>query len=737
MNKAADSGREMASSGGGHKPCMSQRRASFLSLLGVVGLAALAAGCSSEPEYPFSFEGVESASLQRAKSCADLEKMLKTDASVRMNRYIDLQISSIRYWEAQDDDFNMFGGDRALNEGDGSVGAGGPTAGAEDAAAPPAHSETNTQIEGVDEADIVKTDGNNIYVLHGAALTVVKSFPIADLGVSASIAIEGQPFEMFIDGTKAVVYSTVNGENVYTQAGKPLPNRDGGGAGADCFDCGGYYGSPITKITVLDITAPVAPTVLAEHFVEGSYVSARRIGTRVQTVVTGGSQDVFSLYPDFYQFDYEDDDSEDMIRAYEELRARNEIAIQTATLDELLPDHFVASTTGIEDAGFACEDVYVPTSGTTDFGTTQIHSLDLAALDAESPTTVIFGSTQTIYQNQDTLVLAAQSWSQHLGAGPVWDLSDEPISLVGTHLHAFAITENDGRPAYRASATVPGSLSDQFALDEKDGVVRIATTEQIASRSEWGRSANAMFTLGYDDRALTPLGEIRDLAPGEQIYATRYVGDRGYVVTFRQVDPLFVFDLSNPSAPKLTAELKIPGFSEYMHPLNGGTHLLTIGVDGDDDGANGAIALQIFDVTDAAAPKLTHKFPLTDEQGWSWSEALYNHKALTFYEDVLAFPVEGYTTSPQSGLALFRIDAVNGITELGRINHTPYFNGGTTYDYCYYGYGVRRGVFIEDHVLSISEAAIVASPIETPNVTTAAVELPKVSQESCGYYYGE
>lgn len=660
--------------------------------------------------------------------------MLKADASVRMNRFIDLQISSIRYWESQDDDF-LFGG-RAMEEnGDGSVGSGGPTMGAEDGAAPPAHSETNTQIEGVDEADIVKTDGNHVYVLHGQTLTVVRSFPIADLGVASSIAIEGQPFEMFIDGNKAVIYSMVNGESVYTQAGKPLPARDNGGAGAECFDCGGYYYNPITKITVLDITSMTAPTVLAEHFIEGNYVSARRIGTRVQTVVTGGSYDVFSLYPDFYRFDYEgDDDSEDLIRAYEELRARNEIAISTATLDQLLPDHFVAATTGVEDAGFACEDVYVPTSGTTDFGTTQIHSLDLAALDAESPTTIVFGSTQTIYQNHDTLVLAAQSWSQHLGMGPVWDLSDEPVSLVGTHLHTFALTEGDGRPAYRASATVPGSLSDQFALDEKDGVVRIATTEQIASRSDWGRTANAMFTLGYDDRALTPLGEVRDLAPGEQIFATRYVDNRAYVVTFRQVDPLFVFDLSNPSDPKLTAELKIPGFSEYMHPLNGGTHLLTIGVDGDDDGANGAIALQIFDVTDAAAPKLTHKLPLTDENGWSWSEALYNHKALTFYEDVLAFPVEGYTTSPQSGLALFRIDAVNGITELGRISHTPYFTESTSYDYCYYGYGVRRGVFIDDHVLSISEAAIVASPIETPSVTTAAVELPKVSQDACGYY---
>lgn len=713
---------------------MSQRRTSFLSVLGVVGLAALAAGCSSEPEYPFSFDGVQPASLQRAKSCKDLEKLLKADASARMNRFIDLQISSIRYWEAQSDTFDMFGGRGMEEAGDGSVGSGSPTMG-EDGAAPPSHSQTNTQVEGVDEADIVKTDGNHVYVLHGPTLTVVNSFPIAELGVAGSIAIEGQPFEMFIDGDKAVVYSSVNGDNVYTQAGKALPKRGGGGElGADCYDCGYYY-NPLTKITVLDIASTATPQVLSEHFIEGNYVSARRIGTRVQTVVSGGSYEVFSLYPEFYQWE-DDDDSEELIEAYEELRIRNELAIEKATLDELLPDHFVAGAAGIEDAGFACEDVYVPTSGTTEFGTTQIHSLDLAALDAETPATIVFGATHTIYQNHDNLVLAAQSWSQHTGMGPVWDLSDEPVSLVGTHLHTFALTEGDGRPAYRASATVPGALSDQFGIDEKDGVVRIATTEQIASSSEWGGTQNAMFTLGYDGRSLAPLGEVRNLAPGEQIYATRYVGDRAYVVTFRQIDPLFVFDLSNPSAPKLTAELKIPGFSEYMHPLNGGTHLVTIGVDGDELGANGGVALQIFDVTDATSPKLTHKLPLSNENGWSWSEALYNHKALTFYEDVLAFPVEGYSDGygPQSALGLFRIDAESGITDLGRVDHSQYFESSQTNDYCYYGYGVRRGVFIEDHVLSISEAAIVASPIATPSMTTAAVALPDVAVESCGYY---
>ncbi len=714
---------------------MDHKHARLLTLLGAASLAALTAGCSEE-ESAFTFTGVEPATLQRAKSCSDLETLLKADAKVRMNRFIDLQIASIRYWEEQSD-FNW--GGRAMGD-DGSAGTGGPEdsgAGGASNGSAPSHSETNNQVEGVDEADIVKTDGNFVYLLHGSTLTVLQSFPLASLATVGSIAIEGQPIEMFIEGDKAVVYSYVEAQGVYTQAGKPLPRRDNG-AGVDCYDCGYYY-EPITKVTVLDIASMTQPTVLAEHFIEGNYVSARKIGTQIQTVVTGGSSDVFKLYPDFYAYDG-DDDSDDMIEAYEELRVRNEAAIEKATLDDLLPDRFVAGSAGLEDAAVACQDVYVPTSGTTEFGATQIHSIDLNALDAPAAGTVVYGRTDTIYQNHDNLVLAAQSWRQHASMGPVWELSDEPVSLVGTHLHVFALTEGDGRPAYRASATVPGALDDQFGLDEKDGVVRIATTEQLASSEmEWGNTQNALFTLGYDGRSLSALGEVRNLAPGEQIYSTRYVGDRAYMVTFRQVDPLFVFDLSVPSSPKLLGELKIPGFSEYMHPLNGGTHLFTIGVDGDWDGGTSGVALQIFDVTVPTAPVLAHKLPLTDNQNeWVWTEALYNHKALTFYNDILAFPVEGgYSQNgPRSGLALFRIDPVAGITELGRVDHSPYFDQPSSYDYCYYGYGVRRGVFIEDHVVSVSEAAVVASPLADLTTPTAVVELPQAAQ-SCNYYGDE
>ncbi len=690
-----------------------------LHLLPVISLAALLAGCSSEGSL-FTFEGVEPASLERAKSCADLETKLKVDARTRMNRYVDLQIASIRYWESQR---GWFGWGMPVDDAMGGDGDGSTSGGAPESGGPPSHSETNTQIEGVDEADIAKTDGERIYFLHGRSLTILRSWPLTELGVESTLGIEGEPIEMFVDAGKAVVYSRVAAEDVYLQAGK-----EASGAGCE------YCYAPMTKLTVVDVSG-AAPGVIAEQYIQGDYVSARRIGARVQTVVSGGSSEVFQLYPEFYAWGA-DDDGEDLIEAYEEMRARNEEAIAAATLDDLLPDRFLAGAAGLEQADAACQDVYIPTSGTTDFGVTQIHSLDLSNPADTGQETIVFGATSTIYQNHDSLILAAQSWSAHTGLGPVWDLDEEPISLVGTHLHVFALTEEEGAPTYRASATVPGRIDDQFALDERAGIVRVATTEQLASRDMWGTTANDLFTLTLGDRTLSPAGEVRDLAPGEQIFATRYVEDKAYVVTFRQIDPLFVIDLADPARPTVLGELKIPGFSEYMHPLNGGTHLLTVGVDGDEDGFTNGIALQIFDVSSPTEPKLAHKLPLGDSGGWSWSEALNNHKALTFYDGYLAVPVEGFDGGQnRSGLGLFTIDATAGITEVGRVDHTQYFDA-SGYDSCYYGYGVRRGLFIEDHVVSVSQAAVVASPLTDLASVTSAVELPEVGG-TCNYYEGE
>ena len=346
---------------------------------------------------------------------------------------------------------------------------------------------------------------------------------------------------------------------------------------------------------------------------------------------------------------------------------------------------------------------------------------------------MVFGSIWQIYQNHDELVLAAGTWEGYLGLGS-WDaLGDELVSLVGTHLHVFDLQDGGGL-AYHGSATVRGSIPDQFAIDERDGVLRVATTEWLSS-STASTQRNDVFTLALSSAGVTPLGSVEDIAPGESMYSARFVDDKAYVVTFKQVDPLFVIDLSTPATPTIQGELTLPGFSEYMHPIDSG-HLLTIGYDADANGAVQGLALQLFDVTDPTAPTLLAKHALTDGTGWSYSEALYNHKAFTFYDGMLAIPVSGWdeaTGTPHSSLDLFDVDLQTGITPMGSVDHTPYFN--VAEDGCYYyGYDVRRGLFIDQYLVSVSEGAVVATDVSNMSTPVAVVQLPEL-QSTCDYYY--
>jgi hypothetical protein len=212
------------------------------------------------------------------------------------------------------------------------------------------------------------------------------------------------------------------------------------------------------------------------------------------------------------------------------------------------------------------------------------------------------------------------------------------------------------------------------------------------------------------------------------------VGNTAFVVTFRQVDPLFAIDLADPYNPRLLGELKIPGFSEYMHPLGDG-HLLTIGREGTDDGQVLGVALQIFDVTNPAQPRLAHKLDLGDGS----SEAEYQHKAFTFYQNTLAIPMVRWDYSAEnpfagSTLELFHIDAAAGIAQVGSVDHTALYDGMPP-EYCYYyGYGIRRGVFIDNAIYSISEAGVLASDVADPSLTLGQVNLPEHTPDDCGYY---
>jgi uncharacterized secreted protein with C-terminal beta-propeller domain len=677
-------------------------------------------GLGYEPEHPVD---ASRAFLHRAETCDDLL------TSVREDAYAKVEIQAQRYleWYARDD---------AGGSGTADAGAAAPedASRSADDASPDEYSETNTQVEGVDEADIVETDGERIYLVSENELVVVDSWPADETHVLARFTLEGFPYEMFVHEGRAVVFS---------QTADPRRPPEESHCGDHYARWGYYYpcysgGTQFTKITVVDLGPEAAsPSVVREVFVQGHYRSARRHDTQVRAVIRNWGfyfdwqlpQVWEYLHPDGSYVELTPAQARERIYAW---RADALAAIDEKPLEDWLPAMLERDGGALRDVPVDCGRFYVTRPGIAEYGMTQIAGLDLADGDAAPTRTGIWGSAQELYANHETLLLAQADYSAYYRAY----LEEADEISVSTILHRFALTDGGGT-AYEASGVVPGTLVDQFSLDERDGIVRVATTENrwipwwTREGGEWVEpppSRNRVFTLERDGRALSILGQTEVLAEGERIFSARFMGDElAYVVTFRQVDPLFAIDLSDPAHPVVLGELKIPGFSNYMHPLGEG-HLLTIGREATEDGRVQGLALQIFDVRDPTAPTLAHKHVFTDR--WGYSVANWDHKAFTYFgaRQLLAFPYVAHGEdwrSFRSSLEVFHVDAEDGFREVGSIDHTSLLEGECAEGnhHCYdHGMRIRRGVFIEDYVYSISYGGIRVDDTRDMSAVTA-VEL--------------
>ena len=711
---------------------------------------------------------------------------MREDARSKLNRRIDAEVRAIR--EGYPNYYYGPGSKTAgpvllaptLNAGAAEPS---PQATADSAAATPAHSDTETQVKGVDEADIVKADGTKLYVLHGQKFLIVDAWPAAKLGLAGGIEIEGTPLEMFVANGKAVVFSSADGAPLYAATGiSPRTSyRDGYAsplyAGVADVSPGsssaGLPQNPLTKVTVLALDGSNA-SVLRELYFEGDYLSARRVASKVRVVLEGGAHgptlDYSPVYPTQTSTSdqYQAPSQAEQVAAWEALRAKNLAAIDGTQYSDWVPVSFTKDTSGVHGGSLDCGDFYVPTVGSTEFGMTQIQALDLDVPSEPPHAVAIVGAAETVYGNADSMLLAGRAYTdpwlvrQSYGYSATTTNSNGtspppvPVETLNyTHLHLFDVASDPFQPLYVASGTVPGDVKDQFSLDEKQGLVRVTTTEQRSGPPlSDGRQneVSHVFVLKNGSQGLSLLGDAGPIAPGEQLYSTRYVGDKAYVVTWHVTDPLFVIDLADPAHPAILGELKIPGFSEYMHPLDD-THLLTIGRETDDTGhqhTDGGywygLSIQVFDVTDPLHPALAHKY-VYDGGDYATSEATQNHKAFTYFDDrkLLAFPYlrqSGYgangNSGPSSTLEVFHVDAASGIQKLGSVDHSSLLgtmpNG--SYGYCggYFDGSVRRGVFFENVVYSISYGGILASDVAalaTP-INSLKLEAPTLQGLSCG-----
>jgi hypothetical protein len=635
--------------------------------------------------------------LVQYADCGALEDDLKN----MMVGEVEAQFDQSRDWFGEDADAGSAG------EGDGDSGGGREEG--ED------FSGTNNQEDGVDEADFVKTDGYHVYVLNGNRFHVFAVPEFGQLEPVSDTPIEGMPRQMLVsrDADRAVIFSYVYADQLPED--HPLRERIGRQAESGWM----WRVWLVSKITVLDISDRAAPTLVRELFLEGWYQTARMVDGSVR-VGAYASLNIPGLYDWWYYYN----DQVSLAQAKRRAIAR----IRASTLAELVPTMYERTPDGeLTERGLttdACRSYHRP-ENSHGRGLTSILSMNLFGDGVEIDATHVVSNYATLYSSTDTLILAepANDWWWF------WWNEDIPEQL---NVHAFDIS-TPGETHYLASGRVAGRLHNQFSIDEEEGFIRVATTDNMFARW-WREDApepdNHLFVLTRTGDTLTQIGHVGGIAEGERIFSARMVGDRGYMVTFRNIDPLFTFDLSDPFEPKLVGELEIPGFSTYIHPI-ANDKLLTTGVGGDEEGANWLAQISMFDVSNFAEPQRTDVEELVGDDGWGWSEALYEHKAFQYWAPagLLAVPVSSYADEPGgwrylSRLELISVDPESGqLGSYGQIDHSQFFNSDPE-RYWYYR-DVRRSIFMGDYIYAISDRGITVH-------TTAGLQ-PMTQEQLPGY----
>jgi uncharacterized secreted protein with C-terminal beta-propeller domain len=479
------------------------------------------------------------------------------------------------------------------------------------APAPATSSGTNTQVDGVDEGDLVETDGRYVYVLNNDGLHIVD---IDTNAVVSSMPRSEFPNanQMMLVGTRLAVVEPV--ERVMWS----------------------------TRVVVIDVVRPSAPTIVDRIEFEGSSGGVRGVGSQVRVALTSdaGAQVRFVQPRNNGESDRD-----------EALRL-NKQAISDSTIDQWLPRLAVGSSTpqsAIECSKVAVTDQGVPLSMSW-----------VATVDLGDPTTAmgavgVIGQGALLYSDAASVVVAAPTVP--VVRADVVDVRPEPAS---TALYWFDIN-GDGTGTYRASGSVAGSVRSQFSLDIYDGNLRVVST---SDGSEFGSSgpSSAVRVLTPQGDALVEVGSVDGLGRNEQVQSVRFLGDRAYVTTFRRVDPLYVVDLSTPSRPVVAGELKMPGYSSYLHPL-GDHQVMGIGPDGDEDGRLRGTKMSLFDATDATNPRRVSEIGIG-----STSEVDQDHHAFLWWDKTRTaiVPTGAWLTNPDGGVVV--VDERNGrLVERGRV----------------------------------------------------------------------
>ncbi len=425
------------------------------------------------------------------------------------------------------------------------------------------YSMTNVQVEGVDEADIVKTDGEFAYVISGEKVVIVKAYPAEEAVVLSKIAVNGTMKQLFINEERMIVFYETSSRS-----------------------------DPETFINMYDMSNRENPILKRDVSVDGRYFTSRMIGDYIYVVVRKAASLI-----------------------------EGEVALPEIHLEN-------------ECKAISATEVYHSDFKDYHYMFTTILAVNMRE-DAEEPTyqTVLSGLTTSVYVSIENIYLTMSHWDK-------------------TFLHRIHVDNSE--ILYVADGEVPGRVLNQFSMDEHEGYFRIATTLN---------RRNNVYVLNTD---LEITGRLENIAPKETIHSARFMGKTCYLVTFQKIDPFFVIDLSNPYRPEILGELKITGYSDYLH-LYDENHVIGVGKEtipenGDFSWHQG-VKISFFDVTDRSNPEEMAKYVIGDRG--SDSPVLRDHKAFLSdrEKNLLVLPVS--------------------VTERDESEAPPYIYGGTVWQGAY------------------------------------------------------
>lgn len=592
---------------------------------------------------------------------------------------------------------------------------------------------TNVQVAGVDEADLIESDGDYLYVLSGNELIVVDARVPDDLSIASRVILDSTPTGMYLSGDRLTLVSETDPEN---------DSQFGFVMGRSWYNPNQTTEANVT-VTVLDLSDRTVPTQVEQTELDGRLVSSRMVDGQLQLVVeqrsdgflpqplskrvntvdeqttnsTGAnlvSLDVWYGGSTTYRYEtieeYVDRAVAALAPGYRTLSVAGEVLEQWQFIDPTEIRRPDAPSEPQMQQSLIGYHPYQPSNYRTTVATFNVTDSKVGPDDFH---VLESADGAQVYATADGLYLFGRST----------DPNDQVIDRYATDIWKFEFDSNSHEVSLVGKGQVAGSLLNQFAADEHNGFLRVVTAE-----GGWS-GAHRLTVLQLVGDTLVTVGEVGGMAPGEELHSVRFDGDRGYVVTFRKVDPLFALDLSNPTNPTIEGELKIPGFSDYLHPI-GEDHLLGIGRGADETrGLFEEMQVSIFDVSELEDPQLAHRHSIGGGRstasivnGDRWAEGDGDHHAASYFaeEGIFALPIfnadGGWGWSPddalfdpgEGGLLVLSIDVNAGISELALIEHND---------------PIHRSLKIGDALVAISSGTITTHDFDAPASEMSRLDL--------------